>query len=66
MKITLNGKALNLEAPLNLYDVIEQQGYVEMLIAEARNGEFVPKTNYKDTDLQDGDDLEIVSPQQGG
>ncbi|MAF97325.1 MAG: thiamine biosynthesis protein ThiS [Micavibrio sp.] len=66
MKITLNGKALNLEAPLNLYDVIEQQGYVEMLIAVARNGEFVPKTNYKDTDLQDGDDLEIVSPQQGG
>lgn len=66
MKITLNGKAQNLEAPLNLYDVIEQQGYVEMLIAVARNGEFVPKTNYKDTDLQDGDDLEIVSPQQGG
>lgn len=66
MKITLNGKALNLEAPLNLYDVIEQQGYVEMLIAVARNGEFVPKTNYKDTNLQDGDDLEIVSPQQGG
>ncbi|MBX2833661.1 MAG: sulfur carrier protein ThiS [Micavibrio sp.] len=66
MRVIINGKETRCEAPLNLYDVIEQQGYVEMLIAVARNGEFVPKTQYKLTDLIDGDQIEIVAPQQGG
>ena len=66
MKVKINGEAKSFEAPLNLYDVLEQQGYVEMLIAVARNGDFVPKTEYKLTNLIDGDEIEIVSPQQGG
>ena len=66
MKLVVNGEAVTFDAPLNLYDVLEQQGVVEMLIAVARNGEFVPKGEYKLTDLIDGDEIEIVSPQQGG
>lgn len=66
MKIILNGKEKTFEAPLKLYDVLEQEGYIEMMIAVARNGAFVPKDTYGATDLADGDEVEIVSPMQGG
>lgn len=66
MKLTINGQEHTFEAPLKLYDVLEQQGYVEMMIAVARNGTFVPKGTYSETDLIDGDEIEIVAPMQGG
>jgi thiamine biosynthesis protein ThiS len=66
MKLIINGKEQSFEAPLNLYDVLEQQGFIEMMIAVARNGDFVPRSNYADTALADGDEIEIVAPMQGG
>ncbi len=66
MNIKINGKAQNFEAPLNLYDVLEQQGYVDMMIAVARNGTFVAKDTYPETPIYDGDEIEIVAPMQGG
>ena len=66
MKIILNGKPQSFAAPLNLYDVLEQQGYIEMMIAVARNGTFVPKDDYSETKLKEGDAIEIVAPMQGG
>lgn len=66
MKIIINGQERSFKAPLNLYDVLEQEGYVEMMIAVARNGTFVPKTTYTDTPLEDGDEIDIVAPMQGG
>ncbi len=66
MNVMINGEEICFEAPLNLYDVLAQQGYVEMLIAVAHNGTFVPKGDYKLTDLIDGDEIEIVAPMQGG
>lgn len=66
MKVTINGESKSFEAPLNLYDVLEQQGYIEMMIAVARNGTFVPKGDYVTIHLKDGDEIEIVAPMQGG
>lgn len=66
MKVIINGQEHSFEAPLNLYDVIEQEGYVGMMIAVARNGTFVPKDNYTGTPLNEGDQIEIVAPMQGG
>lgn len=66
MKITINGQPKDFEAPLNLYDVIEQEDMVGMLIAIAQNGEFIPKSNYKTTPISEGDLIEIVAPMQGG
>lgn len=34
--------------------------------AVARNGEFVPKSQYDQTTLSDGDTLDIVTPVGGG
>jgi len=66
MNITINGKSKTFEAPLNLYDVIVQEGVVEMMIAVARNGKHIPKGDYPTINLTDGDLIEIVSPMQGG
>lgn len=66
MIVIINGKKQNFEAPLNLYDCLAQQGYIEMLIAVARNSTFVPKGDYKKTVLENGDEIEIVAPMQGG
>ncbi|MCB1652246.1 MAG: sulfur carrier protein ThiS [Alphaproteobacteria bacterium] len=66
MKVIINGEEKTFEAPLNLYGILEQQGYVEMLIAVARNGSFVPKEQYQSINLESGDTLEILAPMQGG
>lgn len=66
MKVIINGQEQTFEAPLNLYDVLAQEGYVDMMIAVAQNGTFVPKDNYTGTPINDGDQIEIVAPMQGG
>ena len=66
MQITINGKEKSFDAPLNLYDVIVQEGVIEMMIAVARNGKHIPKGDYTTITLTEGDLIEIVSPMQGG
>lgn len=66
MKVTINGQPKNFEAPLNLFDVLEQEDVVEMMIAVARNNEIVPKDQWSNIMIVDGDILEIVAPMQGG
>lgn len=66
MNVTVNGEKKTFESPLNLYNVLEQQGVVELLIAAAVNGEFVPKTTWEMTDIKEGDVIDVVSPMQGG
>jgi sulfur carrier protein len=66
VRLIINGHEKTFEAPLNLYDVLEQTDYIEMMIAVAHNGTFVPKAQYKVTHMKDGDLIEIVAPMQGG
>ena len=66
MHIIINGQPKNFEAPLNLYDVLAQEEVIGMMIAVAHNGTFIPKGDYVHIALEDGDDIEIVAPMQGG
>ncbi len=66
MKITINGQKKTFTAPLDLSAALEQQGFDGMLVAVARNGTFVPRSQYANTNLNDGDEIEIVAPMQGG
>ena len=66
MNVTINGQPKSFEAPLNLYDVLEQEEVIGMMIAVARIGTFIPKGDYAQVFLEDGDALEIVAPMQGG
>ena len=66
VNVIINGQKKSFTAPLNLYDVLAQEEFIGMMIAVARNGDFVPKAEYKNTNVNDGDQIEIVAPMQGG
>lgn len=66
MKIKINGNPKNLPAPLDIAALLSEGGYEGKLVAVARNGEFVPRQSYGETILEDGDEIEIVAPMQGG
>ncbi len=66
MKITINGQPKTFEAPLNLYDVLAQEELIGMMIAVAHNGNVIPKGDYAQIFITDGDAIEIVAPMQGG
>lgn len=65
MNITINGQKIT-AAARNIADALNENGYAGKIVAVARNGEFVPRTAYADTALNDGDALDIVAPMQGG
>ena len=65
MKLTVNGYAMSLDAEVSVGDLLRQRD-PESRVAVAVNGEFVPRARYDDVILQDGDDVEIVAPMQGG
>jgi sulfur carrier protein len=65
MKIIVNGQSLEVTAKL-LETALEELGYGEARVATALNGEFVPQGARKDTPLNDGDQLEVLAPMQGG
>jgi sulfur carrier protein len=51
---------------VNLSMVLEELGYKQMKLATALNGDFISVEQRDNTELKDGDKLEILSPQQGG
>lgn len=66
MKIKVNGQERTFKAPLRIYDVLEQEGFAEMMIAVAQNGRFIARDTYNSATVTDGDEIEIVAPMQGG
>lgn len=62
--IIVNGEKKN--TAKTIADVLKESGYDGKLVAVARNGSFVPRASYANTNLQDGDEIEIVAPMQGG
>jgi len=66
MTITLNGESKEITPGLSAEKLLEEAGYQNMLVAIAINGNFVPRNAYQDTAIQNGDEIEIVSPMQGG
>ena len=63
--VTVNGTALDIAGqPLEGY--LTGEGYDKKRIAVELNGEIVPKAQYGQTILKDGDALEVVSFVGGG
>ena len=65
MKLFINGEAKYFSCS-TLSAVMEQEGWYERKAAVAVNGQFVPKGQHMDVALKDGDQLEILTPMQGG
>ncbi len=65
MRIRLNGEEIETAAK-NLAALIEDQGFDVAVVATARNGEFVPRALRGETQIEDGDAVEVLRPMQGG
>lgn len=65
MKLTVNGESTEVQA-CDLQGLMEELGYGGALVATARNGDIVHRGDRLVTQLQPGDEIEIVAPMQGG
>ena len=63
--VKINGEALNV-AGKTVAQYLSTTNYDPKRIAIERNGDILPKSQYEDTVLQDGDSLEVVSFVGGG
>ena len=65
MKISINGVAKDVTSA-NLTAILHEAGYGDARVATAVNGHFVPVGQRTSCLIEAGDQLEIVTPRQGG
>ena len=65
MRILVNGDSHEISAP-TLAAALFELGFHDRVVATALNGEFVAAHCRSNTQLSDGDRVEIVAPMQGG
>ncbi|GAB2882504.1 sulfur carrier protein ThiS [Microbulbifer echini] len=66
MQIFINGELYSLEFPTELTVLLQQLGYCGEAFAVAVNGDFVARSEYSSTQINNGDSLDIVAPVVGG
>ncbi|AMX02855.1 sulfur carrier protein ThiS [Microbulbifer thermotolerans] len=66
MRIFVNGEARIVEGSPDLASLLQQMEYSGETFAVAVNGDFVPRSEYPRTQIQDGDTLDVVAPVVGG
>jgi len=64
--LTVNGEGRELEGPTKLITFLESLGVDPRYVAVARNGDVLPREEWPETTLQDGDVLEVVRMVGGG
>jgi thiamine biosynthesis protein ThiS len=66
MRLVINGKEQTFDDSLNLAQLVEQLGMKGDRVAVELNREIVPRAQWTETTLNDGDRLEIVHFVGGG
>ena len=66
MKLQINGEEKSIECPLTLVALIEQMGMKPDRVAIELNREIVPRDQWPQINLSEGDRLEIVKVVAGG
>jgi len=66
MRVMVNGEAMDVPEGLNVGGLLDRLKVKREYTAVAVNREIMPKTQYADTPLKDGDKVEIVRPMGGG
>ncbi|WP_026886378.1 sulfur carrier protein ThiS [Clostridium beijerinckii] len=64
--VKVNGKEADNATGLSLEDFLISEGYLIDKIVVELNGEIMPKSQYKQTNIKDGDSLEVISFVGGG
>jgi len=65
MQIEVNGRSLDVSAT-TLQSLLDELGYADQKVGTALNHEFVRDKDRGITLLHEGDEVEIVTPRQGG
>ncbi len=66
VSVTINGETRHLNGTLSVNDLLSALGFDPAKIAVERNREIVPRSEYADVHVEDGDQLEIVHFIGGG
>ncbi len=66
VRVTANGKPYEVEAGTTVEQFIRERGLDPRLVIVERNGEAMERRRYTDTELSDGDRLELVRAVAGG
>jgi sulfur carrier protein len=66
MRLIVNGKQQKIGDAATIADVIKSLGYEGDFFAVALNRACVPRKNYAATPVNENDEIEILSPMQGG
>jgi sulfur carrier protein len=66
IKVSVNGEIKEIEANLNVNELIEVLEYKTKGFAVAINTTFVSLKTYENTIINDGDSIDILAPVQGG
>lgn len=62
----VNGEEIILNEPCTVAQFLQQRNYPLGQVAVELNGDIVPKVQYQDVILKDGDTVEVVSFVGGG
>ena len=65
MRLTVNGEQKE-TAATRVRALLDELEYTGTHLAIAVNFEVVPRARWADTELRDGDAIEILTPRQGG
>ena len=66
MQVTINGAAREFAPPVTFAQMLEALQLVGKRIAVERNGEIVPRSRLGETQLAEGDRIEVVVAVGGG
>ncbi len=66
MTVIVNGENIAFDKEMSLTEILKALDYQGESVAAALNGEFVPRSEFDQTTVRDGDTLELVAPMQGG
>ncbi|WP_226648364.1 sulfur carrier protein ThiS [Microbulbifer variabilis] len=66
MQVLINGETHSLEFSIKLAALLLELGYCGETFAVAVNGSFVARSEYGNTQINNGDSLDIVAPVVGG
>lgn len=64
--VKVNGKEVTNADGLSLEELLIREGYSQEKTVVELNGEIMPKAQYKQTNIKDGDSLEVISFVGGG
>ncbi|MFZ5502374.1 MAG: sulfur carrier protein ThiS [Pseudomonadota bacterium] len=64
--VSINGEARQFPQTISIEQLIAEMGLTGKRIALERNGEIVPRSTFPNTELADGDKLEVVVAVGGG